>query len=57
MEVSVNVLGSRISIHIQLQPDKEPYLLKAGDIIESKIANLGRLQNTVVNEPMIGSHA
>ena len=49
--------GTPSGVAIYRQPPKEPYLLKAGDVIESKIANLGRLQNTVVNEPLIGSHA
>ena len=49
--------GTPSGVAIYRQPDKERYLLKAGDVIESKIANLGRLQNTVVNEPLIGSHA
>ncbi len=47
--------GTPSGVAIYRQPDKEPYLLKAGDVIETKIANLGRLQNTVVNEPSIAS--
>ncbi len=43
--------GTPSGVAIYRQPDKEPYLLKAGNIIESKISNLGRLQNTVVDEP------
>jgi len=43
--------GTPAGVAIYRKPDKEPYLLKPGDIIESKIANLGRLQNTVVEEP------
>jgi 2-keto-4-pentenoate hydratase/2-oxohepta-3-ene-1,7-dioic acid hydratase in catechol pathway len=43
--------GTPSGVAIYRQGDKEPYLLKAGDVIESKISNLGRLQNTVVDEP------
>ncbi len=42
--------GTPSGVAIYRKPDKEPYLLKPGDIIESKISNLGRLQNTVVEE-------
>ncbi len=49
--------GTPSGVAIYRLPDKDPYLLKAGDIIDSKITNLGRLQNTVVDEPITGSHA
>src|SRR5712692_4141341 len=42
--------GTPSGVAIYRKPDKTPYLLKPGDIIESKIENLGRLQNTVVEE-------
>ena len=42
--------GTPAGVAIYRKPDKEPYLLKPGDVIDSKIANLGRLQNTVVQE-------
>ncbi len=40
--------GTPSGVAIYRKPDKTPYLLKPGDMIESKIENLGRLQNTVV---------
>ncbi len=40
--------GTPSGVAIYRKPDKEPYLLKPGDAIESKIANLGRLQNTII---------
>ncbi len=43
--------GTPSGVAIYRKPDKEPYLLRAGDIIESKISNLGRLRNTVEEEP------
>ena len=42
--------GTPAGVAIYRKPDKEPYLLKPGDVIDAKIANLGRLQNTVVQE-------
>lgn len=42
--------GTPSGVAIYRKPDKEPYLLKTGDMIEAKIANLGRLQNTIVRE-------
>jgi acylpyruvate hydrolase len=42
--------GTPSGVAIYRKPDKEPYLLKTGDMIEAKIANLGRLQNTIVSE-------
>jgi 2-keto-4-pentenoate hydratase/2-oxohepta-3-ene-1,7-dioic acid hydratase in catechol pathway len=42
--------GTPSGVAIYRQPDKEPYLLRAGDNIESKISNLGRLCNTVEEE-------
>ena len=42
--------GTPSGVAIYRKPDKEPYLLRPGDILESKISNLGRLQNTVVEE-------
>ncbi len=43
--------GTPSGVAIYRKPDKEPYLLRTGDIIEARISNLGRLQNTVVEEP------
>jgi 2-keto-4-pentenoate hydratase/2-oxohepta-3-ene-1,7-dioic acid hydratase in catechol pathway len=37
-------------VAIYRKPDKTPFLLQPGDMIESKIENLGRLRNTVVAE-------
>lgn len=42
--------GTPSGVAIYRKPDKDPYLLRPGDAIESKISNLGRLQNTVVEE-------
>src|SRR6266700_4668881 len=42
--------GTPSGVAIYRQPVKEPFPLKAGAIIESKIENLGRLQNTVLAE-------
>jgi len=42
--------GTPSGVAIYRKPDKEPFLLRAGDTIESKISNLGRLRNTVVDE-------
>lgn len=42
--------GTPSGVAIYRKPEKEPYLLKTGDVIEAKIANLGRLQNTVISE-------
>ncbi len=42
--------GTPSGVAIYRKPDKEPYMLKTGDMMEAKIANLGRLQNTVVAE-------
>ncbi len=42
--------GTPSGVAIYRKPDNEPYLLRPSDIIESKISNLGRLQNTVVEE-------
>src|SRR5690349_935904 len=46
--------GTPSGVAIYRKPDKTPYLLKPGDKIEAKIENLGRLQNTVSQEPGIG---
>src|SRR5437879_7105910 len=43
--------GTPSGVAIYRQPDKTPFLLQPGDMIESKIENLGRLQKTVVAEP------
>ncbi len=43
--------GTPSGVAIYRKPDKEPYLLRTGDSIESKISNLGRLRNTVEEEP------
>ena len=42
--------GTPSGVAIYRKPDKTPFLLQPGDMIESKIDNLGRLQNTVVSE-------
>src|SRR6266849_1755640 len=43
--------GTPSGVAIYRKPDKEQYLLRTGDNIESKITNLGRLRNTVTEEP------
>lgn len=40
--------GTPSGVAIYRKPDKTPYLLKPGDMVESKIETLGRLQNTIV---------
>lgn len=42
--------GTPSGVAIYRKPDKIPFLLQPGDMIESKIENLGKLQNTVVAE-------
>jgi 2-keto-4-pentenoate hydratase/2-oxohepta-3-ene-1,7-dioic acid hydratase in catechol pathway len=42
--------GTPSGVAVYRKPDKDPYLLRPGDAIEAKISNLGRLQNTVVEE-------
>src|SRR6058998_4130713 len=42
--------GTPSGVAIYRKPDKTPFLLQPGDMIESKIENLGRLRNTVVAE-------
>ena len=42
--------GTPSGVAIYRKPDKEPYLLKPGDLIVAKIQSLGRLQNTVVEQ-------
>ena len=42
--------GTPSGVAIYRKPDKTPFLLQPGDMIESKIENLGRLQNTIVAE-------
>src|SRR5213594_1108577 len=42
--------GTPSGVAIYRKPDKTPFLLQPGDMIESKIENLGRLQNTVLAE-------
>lgn len=44
--------GTPSGVAIYRKPDKTPYLLKPSDIIESKIDNLGTLQNTVVAQSL-----
>jgi len=39
--------GTPSGVAIYRKPDKTPFLLKPGDLIESKIENLGVLQNRV----------
>ena len=45
--------GTPSGVAIYRKPDKTPYLLKPGNIIESRIENLGRLQNTVVQDTRV----
>lgn len=40
--------GTPSGVAIYRKPDKTPYLLKPGDMVESKIETLGRLQNTII---------
>ncbi len=40
--------GTPSGVAIYRKPDKEPYLLKAGDLVEAKIETVGKLQNTIV---------
>lgn len=40
--------GTPSGVAIYRKPDKTPYLLKPGDLVEGKIESLGRLQNTIV---------
>jgi 2-keto-4-pentenoate hydratase/2-oxohepta-3-ene-1,7-dioic acid hydratase in catechol pathway len=40
--------GTPSGVAIYRKPDKEPYLLKPGDLVEAKIDTLGKLQNTIV---------
>ncbi len=42
--------GTPSGVAIYRKPDKTPFLLQPGDMIESKIENLGRLRNSVVAE-------
>src|SRR5438094_7532431 len=42
--------GTPSGVAIYRKPDKTPFLLQPGDMIESKIENLGKLQNTVLAE-------
>ena len=42
--------GTPSGVAIYRKPGNEPYLLRPGDIIESKISNQGRLQNTVIEQ-------
>src|SRR5438093_873090 len=42
--------GTPSGVAIYRKPDKTPYLLKPGDLVESKIESLGKLQNTIVRE-------
>src|SRR5467141_2986757 len=42
--------GTPSGVAIYRKPDKALFLLQPGDMIESKIENLGRLQNTIVAE-------
>jgi acylpyruvate hydrolase len=45
--------GTPSGVAIYRKPDKTPYLLKPGDLVESKIESLGRLQNTIFQEAQI----
>jgi 2-keto-4-pentenoate hydratase/2-oxohepta-3-ene-1,7-dioic acid hydratase in catechol pathway len=40
--------GTPSGVAIYRKPDKTPFMLKPGDIIESKIDNLGMLQNSII---------
>src|SRR5919109_3879780 len=40
--------GTPSGVAIYRKPDKEPYLLKPGDLVEAKVETVGRLQNTIV---------
>jgi 2-keto-4-pentenoate hydratase/2-oxohepta-3-ene-1,7-dioic acid hydratase in catechol pathway len=42
--------GTPSGVAIYRKPDKEPYLLQPGDLVEAKIDTIGRLQNTIVRE-------
>lgn len=42
--------GTPSGVAIYRKPDKTPYLLRPGDFVEAKIENLGRLQNTIVQD-------
>ncbi len=42
--------GTPSGVAIYRKPDKTPYLLKRGDLVEAKIETLGRLQNTIIQE-------
>jgi len=40
--------GTPSGVAIYRKPDKEPYMLKPGDLVEAKVETLGKLQNTIV---------
>ncbi len=42
--------GTPSGVAIYRKPDKTPYMLKPGDLVEAKIETLGRLQNTIASE-------
>jgi 2-keto-4-pentenoate hydratase/2-oxohepta-3-ene-1,7-dioic acid hydratase in catechol pathway len=42
--------GTPSGVAIYRKPDKTPYLLKRGDLVEAKIETIGRLQNTIIQE-------
>src|SRR6266480_2518251 len=42
--------GTPSGVAIYRKPDKAPFLLQPGDLVESKIESLGKLQNTIVAE-------
>jgi 2-keto-4-pentenoate hydratase/2-oxohepta-3-ene-1,7-dioic acid hydratase in catechol pathway len=46
--------GTPSGVAIYRKPDKTPYLLKPRDLVEAKVGNLGRLQNTVSEELGLG---
>src|SRR5207249_4016482 len=46
----ISTPGTPSGVAIYRKPDKTPYLLKPGDLVESKIESLGKLQNTIVRE-------
>ena len=45
--------GTPSGVAIYRKPDKTPYLLRPGDVMESKIERLGKLQNTILREDQV----
>ncbi len=44
--------GTPSGVGIHRKPDNAPYLLHPGDVVESQIETLGKLQNTIVEEKL-----